>query len=378
MARRPLDDTGLALLGVPAKLGGVGAHFATDRRCAAYFAAGSATATTLAEDLGCSTVADALDKLPVTALKLEEARQGLVTQGVCFAEGATLANALQQPAPQRLLMLSVQKNERAALLRSLPQQQQAEVRGAGGPGSTGFLSFPSEPACSLEDTDWATALRKRLHCKRPECTQQELATASTTCTLKTAAGVVCGLPLDEHGYHSCTCQAGGGVVRRHGRTCKGVGSLVSRWTSAAPLFEQRVPAWDRQSRSQQAGRDPVERAVLDLEYQAEDGRIWLDISVRHPAAGSTSELAAAARRDGEAARRGEREKHTRYPGDRLVPFVLECGGRLGGEARHWLSSHVVQLPADTQQQELTRAYKVVSCALQGQVARQLRKAAGLH
>ena len=167
-------------------------------------------------------------------------------------------------------------------------------------------------------------------------------------------------------------------MKRHGRICRGVGSLVTRWTLAAPLFEQRVPAWDRQSRSRAPGTEAVERAVLDVEYQADDGRIWLDIYARHPAAGSTSEVAAAERRDGEAASRGEREKHTRYPGDRLVPFVVECGGRLGGEARQWLRSHVAQLPEDRQQQELARAHKVVNCALQGQVARQLRRAAGLQ
>ena len=118
--------------------------------------------------------------------------------------------------------------------------------------------------------------------------------------------------------------------------------------------------------------------MLDVEYQADDGRMWLDISVRHPAAGSTSEVTAAAKRDGEAARRGEREKHTRYPGDRLVPLVVESGGRLGGEARQWLRALVAQLPEDKKQQELARAHKVVSCALQGQVARQLRRAAGLQ
>ena len=122
----------------------------------------------------------------------------------------------------------------------------------------------------------------------------------------------------------------------------------------------------------------MERAILDVEYSEDDGRVWLDISVRHSAAGNNSELSTAARRDGEAARRGEREKHTRYPGDRLVPFVVECGGRLGGEARQWLRDQVRQLPEDTQSKELARAYKVVSCAVQGQIARQLRKAAGLH
>ena len=167
-------------------------------------------------------------------------------------------------------------------------------------------------------------------------------------------------------------------MQRHGKICRGVGSLVKRWTLSAPLFEQRVVAWDRQSRSRAPGTDALERAVLDVEYQADDGRMWLDISVRHPAAGSTSEVTAAAKRDGEAARRGEREKHTRYPGDRLVPFVVKSGGRLGGEARQWLRALVAQLPEDKKQQELARAHKVVSCALQGQVARQLRRAAGLQ
>ena len=124
-------------------------------------------------------------------------------------------------------------------------------------------------------------------------------------------------------------------------------------------------------------RDPIERAILDIEYSEPDGRQWLDITVRHPAAGCAAALSAAARKDGEAARRGEREKHARYPGDRLVPFSIECGGRLGGEARSWLRAQARALPDDIQLSELLRAYRIISCAVQGQVARQLRKAAGL-
>ena len=82
--------------------------------------------------------------------------------------------------------------------------------------------------------------------------------------------------------------------------------------------------------------------------------------------------------NGEAARRGEREKHARYPGSRLVPFVVETGGRLGGEARLWLRNQVRQLPEDQQTSELARAYRLVSCAVQGQIARQLRRSAGLR
>ncbi len=60
-----------------------------------------------------------------------------------------------------------------------------------------------------------------------------------------------------------------------------------------------------------------------------------------------------------------------------MPFVVESGGRFEWEAWMWLRSQVKQLPEDTQPAELARAYKVVSCAIQGQLARQLRKAGGL-
>ena len=141
-----------------------------------------------------------------------------------------------------------------------------------------------------------------------------------------------------------------------------------------------MPAWDRPTRRTGAERevDGIERAILDIEYSECDGRTWIDVSVRHAAAGSAPDVRTAARRDGEAARRGEREKHSRYPGERLVPFVLEAQGRIGAEARQWLRAQTRELPDDLQTSELSRAYKVISCALQSQVAQQLRSAAGLH
>ena len=106
--------------------------------------------------------------------------------------------------------------------------------------------------------------------------------------------------------------------------------------------------------------------------------MWIDVSFRHDAAGNGSEVATSAKRDGEAARRGECGKHATCPGDRLVPFVVETGGRVGSEACQWLRSQIEQLPEDIQHLERIRVYKVVSCAIQGQIARQRRKAAGLQ
>ena len=140
-----------------------------------------------------------------------------------------------------------------------------------------------------------------------------------------------------------------------------------------------MPTWDRQRQRRPGdppGADLLEHAILDIEYFEGAGRHWLDVTVRHPAAEHV--VARAARRPGEAARAAEREKHARYPGDRLTPFVIEAPGRLGGEARQWLVRQARSCPEDQQSFELIRAYKVVSCVVQTQLALQRRRAAGLR
>ena len=162
---------------------------------------------------------------------------------------------------------------------------------------------------------WATAFRSRLHLPRPECDRDELARASATCCNQARDGTICSTALDPHGFHAETCQPGGGVVQRHGDLAKAVGGLAKRWLYCSPLYEQRVPAWDRARPRRQAEGlgDPVlERAILDIQYPEPDGDWWVDVTVRHPAAGADAAVRAAARRTGEASRRAEREKHSRY------------------------------------------------------------------
>ena len=57
--------------------------------------------------------------------------------------------------------------------------------------------------------------------------------------------------------------------------------------------------------------------------------------------------------------------------------AVETFGRVGAEARQWLRRLTLDLPEDVQTAELTRAYKVISCAVQSELALQLRKASGL-
>ena len=155
---------------------------------------------------------------------------------------------------------------------------------------------------------------------------------------------------------------------RHRGTCKGVAGLLKRWTHQEALTEQRVPGWDRPRLPTANNPDTTERAILDIEYTEENQRQWIDVTVRHPSVGNRSELVAAGKRPGEAARRAEKAKHERYPGHGLVAFAVELSGRLGAEARQWLGHQTQRLPEDQRQYELTRAYKVVSCAVQSQMA----------
>ena len=220
-------------------------------------------------------------------------------------------------------------------------------------------------------------LGQRLGLERAELSTSQLAAPTSTCNCHKANGTRCGAPLDTSGFHALTDQSGGGVLERHGRVAKAVGGLVKHWRQVTPLYEQRVPDWDRPRRNPAANEDPIERAILDVEYATEGGRCWIDVTVRHPAAGDESAVRSAGRRDGEASRRAERAKHERYPGPQLVPFALETPGRMGAEATAWLLAKARRLPTDMQSAEMTRAYKVLSCALQTEVVRQLRRAAGI-
>ena len=380
LADRSLTEEAKTRLGLPARLGGCGVQFAATRKHAAQWATWSKLLGDVLADTALSSAADLLDALPQLTTVLNAARRGLARQGVHLSEGAALADALRQSNyTQSLLVRQVQKKTYANLLATLQPDLAAGTRGAGGPGAVGFLLYPSEASCSLEDPLWSTALRQRLRLPRAECSEAELPRAHRLCQCRKESGALCGAQLDDHGFHAVTEQSGGGTLQRHSNLEKAVGGLVSRWHNTQPLFEQRVPAWDRPSRRRDAPPGTIERAILDIEFVGPDGRRWIDVTVRHPAAGDTAAVRAAARRDGEATRRAERQKHQRYPGSQLTPFALETPGRLGAEARLWLLTQVRScVPADQQTKELTRAYKVISCALQADVARQLRKAAGLR
>ena len=102
--------------------------------------------------------------------------------------GASLASALRQHYPQRLLVEQVQKKLQAALKQSLSPSRAAELGGAGGPGASGFLQYPTDANCSMENTFWSAALRQRLGLPKAELSQQQLATAPRLCCCQNGRG----------------------------------------------------------------------------------------------------------------------------------------------------------------------------------------------
>jgi len=378
LAGRGLGETETLRLELTTKLGGVGVQWASSRKNAAFWAGWTAVAPEVQADLDSGTLADLLDSLPSAAAQLQTARDGLAAQGAPVAEGAALSNALDFHAKQRSFLNVAQKKTHAAHMQRLSTEEKACFHGAGGPGAGGFLQYPDDSNCRMEDELWSTALRQRLGLARAECNHRQLPLAATTCCNKTSGGTACNAGLDETGFHSTTCQSGGGVMRRHFNLAAATAGLLKRWTHESPLLEQRVPTWDRPRRNPGRADDPLERALLDIEFTEQSERRWIDVSVRHPAAGTAADRARAARKPGEAARRGEKDKHERYPGPQLTAFVVELPGRLGGEARQFLKDQVQRLPADQWTYELSRAYRVISCTVQSYCARQLRAGSGIR
>ncbi len=289
LANRTLDETALLRLGLATKLGGAGVQWASSRRHAAFWAGWTALAPDVRDDLGVTTLADLLEKLPGARAQLQAAREGLARQGAPAAEGHRRS---WRPRQTARLSESGTKKRHAALKQHLFTDGKAWLEGAGGPGAGAFLQYPEDACCAMEDELWSTALRLRLGLDRAEYNQQQLPLAANTPTNRRAHGTTCGEVLDTQGKHSSTCKTGGGVIRRHSHLEKAVGGLLKPWTGQEPLFEQRVPSWDRPRRSRQTNEDPVERAVLDIEYTDGSVRLWIDVTTRHPAAGTPADAAA--------------------------------------------------------------------------------------
>ena len=373
LLERPLTDDSLPRLGLPLKLGGMGAQLATTRRDAAPWSSWAATLAGVAHDLGYEVLQDLLDQLPLLTAELNTLRSSLNAEGTRVPPEAPLGAALKTAGKQSQLVADIQRKTWKSLLASMGDDgAKATFRIAAGPGAGAFLLYPVCGECELEAPLWATSARRRLGLPHPAASEQELHRVSTTCCNVGRNGQRCGANLDASGRHSADCRPGGGVLKRHAGLEKAVAGLARRWHDVEPQLEQHLPELDQQNAD-----GTTRRAVMDVVVPFIGGRQLIDVTVRQGDAGTRTAVRAAAAKDGVPSSRAEQEKHARYPVPELVAFAAEGCGRLGGEARSWLRIGASRQPADLQVRELTRAHRVISAVVQGQTARALRASAGL-
>ena len=81
------------------------------------------------------------------------------------------------------------------------------------------------------------------------------------------------------------------------------------------------------------------QAVMDVTTTINDRQYLVDISVTDAASNCPTRTASRSRSDATAAKERETQKRTRYQHDnRLIPFVLETGGRWGPTAEEWIKN----------------------------------------
>ena len=98
---------------------------------------------------------------------------------------------------------------REAVLRSLPDDQAADVRSHGGPGAGSFLLPAQEGVDPMPNQHFAVCLRDRL--VLPVCQE------GARCQHRRRNGTLCGAFLDGRGHHARKCNIGGALAARHNR-----------------------------------------------------------------------------------------------------------------------------------------------------------------
>ena len=128
-------------------------------------------------------------------------------------------------------------------------------------------------------------------------------------------------------------------MHRHDAVVRCLADLVQKIGGKQTRVEQWIPTMQRTN-----ARGERECARLDVVFLDNGQPTYLDVAIVAPFSTDPGMLAAAAVKPGYMARRAERGKFNRYPGHRLVPFVLETTGRPGQHAKKFIRALVQDHP----------------------------------
>ena len=363
---------------LPLHLGGCGFQSAVWRREAAFLGSWELCFHDVARALGFPAAASFRAACPRAVAAVTAAYSG-VAPGQAF--GWTQCFGASQPKRQKAYSERVHTSRHAQLLALLSEEDQVDLRSAGGSGAGLFLLPPDDPAHKLGDDHLAVAIRRRLRCSfaagvpdpahRPHCNHRS-----------PKRGVCCGCALDSRDLHAACCNVGGGVDHGHNRIRDWLKAWLEERLGQRVATEEFVPGWDRPSPTGEVdenGAPKVERARLDVAYvDAEGRRAYADIAVTSAGTASADNRSRRAAKDGVAAADMVRTKRSRYPAAKLpnnpmTPFVVEALGRLSPEAEGFLRAHA---PEDKAERSvvLRRAKQALSVLVQERLAELLLSA----
>ena len=184
---------------------------------------------------------------------------------------------------------------------------------------------------------YVTALRYRTHTPITSTTQ------NTQCQHKNKTRT-CLQPLDIHGHHALTCPIGGQPNTKHNH----IRDILHKWLTDMGYLshrEQHIPELDDTDTN-----GNHREAIMDVVTTINDRQYLIDVSVTDAVSNCPTRTSSRSHNNATAAKERETQKRTRYHNDpRLIPFVLETGGRWGPTAEEWIKTIA---PTDLQERSI--------------------------
>ena len=125
--------------------------------------------------------------------------------------------------------------------------------------------------------------------------------------------VLCALARPM-GVHSTICKCGGGVVQRHNDYVRALAALIYQITSCRVSVEKRTRSLEREF---QGATQEGQMDIITTDFRGM--QTYIDVAIVSPIVQDHARIAAAASRNGYAAKRMEAIKHSRCPKCELGP-----------------------------------------------------------
>ena len=323
---------------LPTHLGGLGIHDISIRRHVAFYSAWRQTAYHAHAELSSTTEHDWQLNNPTTRNELLQAIAKIqpLTDTTLDVDWTHWIGTKPQHTQKKILLEAYEKTQ-SALLDTLTPTQQAITRSAGGKGAAAWLYPPPNATTYMPRKHYVTALRYRTHTPITSTTQ------NTQCQHKNK-NRTCLHPLDIHGHHALTCPIGGQPNTKHNH----IRDILHKWLTDMGYLshrEQHIPELDDTDTN-----GNHREAIMDVVTTINDRQYLIDVSVTDAVSNCPTRTSSRSHNNATAAKERETQKRTRYHNDpRLIPFVLETGGRWGPTAEEWIKTIA---PTDLQERSI--------------------------